>query len=300
MTLFSKRTLNYLEYLLLLLCQNIITLLPRNVALSIGAFAGTIIYKLGIYQYIVNVNMAHVDIGNPETTATIKKNLYRNLGKYAIDFLRPANPVPPYRLHGYEAIEPLLNEGKGTMVILGHLGNWELLATVFGSLTKKLHVVAKPMNNQFVDRWLLNKRTAASVTTIFSKQALRKIITVLKKDGIIAILIDQYMRNHGDPIPFLGKEAKTVSTVAGIALKTGCNVIAVHAVMDSSSTYDITVFPVEHNHNTLSTDEERLRAMQTTHNAILSQQIMEHPEHWFGWFHKRFRGYVNYNRHQSS
>jgi len=253
-------------------------------------------YHLGIYRSIVATNMKHVDLWDKKTTDTITRALYCNIGKYAVDFLRPTFPQPPFQLQSYESIEPLFSQGKGTIVILGHLGNWELLASVFGKMTGKLHVVAKPMNNPYVDKWLLAKRDAAAVTTIFSSQALRKILSALKHDDIVAILIDQFMRKHGDPVPFLGKEAKTVTTAAGIALKTGCNILSISAIMANNGKYDIRFSPVTFHDVPTLPEAERVLLMQKAHNDQLSQQILNHPEHWFGWFHKRFRGFVSYKR----
>jgi len=298
-TIISKNLTNRLEYIALRLLQAALTVLPRPLALFLGGVAGMIMYRTGIYRSTVSVNMNHVALWDPDTARKITRELYSNMGKYTVDFLRSPYPLPPYRVHGYKEIEPLFSQGKGTVVILGHIGNWELLATVFGKMTGKLNVIAKPMRNPLVDRWLLDKRNASSVTTIYSAQALRRMMSVLKKDGIVAILIDQYMRQHGSAVPFLGKEAMTVSTAAGIALKTGCNVISVEAILSSDGSYDITVLPAPHEEMPDMTDEQRVLRLQTIHNDIISRQIMAHPSHWFGWFHRRFRNVVDYSASRS-
>lgn len=300
MKTFSKKVTHYSEYLLLRIVQLLLSIIPRRVALSLGGSAGSLLFCLGIYRFIVERNMDHVALWDKKSASGITRALYRNIGRYAVDFLRPPLPLPPYRMHNYDYFNSLVNNGKGTIVILGHLGNWELLASVFGIKTGKLHVVAKPMNNPIVDKWLLSKRDEASVTTIYSQQALRKILNALKKDEIVAILIDQYMLKHGTTVPFLGKEAKTVSTVAGLALKTGCNVLAISSIMDCKGVYDISFNNVVHQDDVTLPEDKRLHLMQTTHNNHLTRQILDHPEHWFGWFHKRFRGFVNYQRHGSS
>ena len=213
-----------IEYLLLRLLQVLLAIIPRRTALSLGALCGSLLYHLGVYRRIVRVNLNHVGAWDDAAMKRITRSLYRNIGKYAVDFLRPAYPLPPHEIHDFDILEPLLARGKGTIAILGHLGNWEILSTVFGKRTGRLHVVAKPMNNTIVDKWLLAKRTASSVKTIYTSSALRKMIEVLRADGIIAILIDQYAKSHGTAAPFLGREANTVRTVAGLAVKTGCSV----------------------------------------------------------------------------
>jgi len=286
-----------LEYILLLIVQRFLAVLPRNRALWLGEKVGSLLYYMGIYRIIVKKNMEHVALWDDRAEMKrIMLSLYRNMGKYAVEFLRPAYPVPPCEIHGFDEIEPLLNSGKGAIVILGHLGNWEMLSTVFGKRTGKLHVIAKPMNNSIVEKWLLAKRNASSVTTIYTSQALRKMMEVIRKDGIIAILIDQFALNHGTPAPFLGKEAKTVRTVAGLARKTGCSVISTTSIFRPDNGYDINISVVPAPDTSGLSEDEAIALMQKQHNDVLSKQITSYPDHWFGWFHRRFRGYVDYSR----
>lgn len=291
-----KRFSHTIEYIILRIVQTVLTLLPRRFALFIGGLFGMLLYHLRIYRHIVMKNMLHVGLWNKDEMQQITRNLYRNIGKYAIDFLRPAYPMPEHTIHDYDTIEPLLSKGKGTIVILGHLGNWELLSTVFGEKTGRLHVVAKPMNNSIVDQWLLKKRNASSVTTIYTRQALRKMLQVLKKNGIIAILIDQNLRKHGTPVPFLGKDARTVRTVAGLVRKTGCSVISTNAIMNSDGSYEINMTTVPAPSLEGLSEDESISRYQLLHNEVISEQIKQYPEHWFGWFHRRYFGYVNYRK----
>ena len=270
--------------------------MPRTVALRLGSAAGKVLYRSGVYRRTVKTNLEYVGLWNETEQERITKALYRNIGRYAVDFLRPALPLPVHRVHDFEKIEPLLNCGKGTIVILGHLGNWEMLATVFGERTGRLHVVAKNMNNSIVDTWLLKKRTASAVSTIYTNQALRKMLEVLRSDGIIAILIDQFGRHHGTPVPFLGKDANTVRTVAGLTRKTGCCVISTTAIMQPDGSYDIPMYTIPEPDCSGLSEEEIVASYQKVHNDILSEQIRTWPEHWFGWFHRRFRGMADYKR----
>jgi Kdo2-lipid IVA lauroyltransferase/acyltransferase len=289
-----KNISHILEYILLRTIQTVLTLLPRRFALFLGGNAGLLLYHLHLYRRIVRKNMEHVALWNKAEIHHITRSLYRNIGRYAIDFLRPAYPIPEHTIYNYDTIEPLFNKGRGTIAILGHLGNWELLSTVFGEKTGRLHVVAKPMNNSIVDDWLLKKRTASSVTTIYTKQALRKMFQVLKKDGIIAILIDQTTKTHGTPVPFLGKDAQTVRTVAGLVQKTGCSVVSTNAIMREDGSYDVYMVTVPEAETEGLSEEEIINSYQRLHNDVISEQIREYPEHWFGWFHRRYFGYVAY------
>ena len=285
-----------LEYLLLRLLQTLLSLLPRKTALWFGAVLGKCLYLSGTYRKVVRKNMEFVNLWTPDEQHIITKKLYRMMGRYAVDFLRGSARLPPHRVHNLELIQPLLDQGKGVIVLLGHCGNWELLADMFGShFSGLLNVVAKPMRNTLVDKWLARKRAAASVETIYVDQALRKIYQALKKDQLVAILIDQHPGSQGTMAAFLGKETCTIRTAAGLVHKTGCAVLPTYALLRDDNIYDVVISVAPQPDIAGKTDEEAITALQTQHNAILSGWIRQYPEHWFGWFHKRFRESIHYN-----
>jgi KDO2-lipid IV(A) lauroyltransferase len=239
--------------------------------------------------------MEFVNIWTIDEQKTITKKLYRMMGKYAVDFLRRQPPLPPHHIYNEELIQLLFDKGKGIIVLLGHFGNWELLADIFGSKIPCLSVVAKPMRNRLVDEWLARKRAAASVETIYTDHALRKIYEAIKNNGMVAVLIDQNAGSQGTPARFLGKETSTVRTVAGLVHKTGCAVLPIYAIMGDDGTYDVTMSVAPQPELSGKSEEEAITVLQTQHNDILSDWIKKNPEHWFGWFHKRFRESIQYN-----
>ena len=229
------------EYLLLRLLQALLSLLPRKAALAFGALFGKSLYISGAYRKIVRKNMAFVNIWTPEEQKKITGKLYRMMGRYAVDFLRPSSPLPTHEIHNIELIQPLFNKGKGIIVLLGHFGNWELLADIFGSKIPNLSVVAKPMRNKLVDAWLARKRSAASVDTIYSDKALRRIYEAIKDNHMVAVLIDQNAGNQGTSVPFLARETSTIRTVAGLVRKTGCAVLPTYALLRDDNTYHVEI-----------------------------------------------------------
>jgi KDO2-lipid IV(A) lauroyltransferase len=228
-----------------------------------------------------------------EITVIIRK-LYLNMGRYISDFLRTNRNNPSYRFHNFEIVDKLIKKDKGIIALLAHIGNWEYLAQLFGKRFTSLHVIAKPMKNRYVDNWLAGKRTKTGVKTIYTQQALRKMLEVIKDKGIIAILIDQHAGVHGTMVPFLGKDANTVRTVAGLVYKTRCSVLPVFAIMQKDGTYDIFMNEAELPDLKDKTSDQCIEAIQKQHNEIISEWIRQYPEHYFGWFHKRYRGIIPY------
>ncbi len=290
-----KKITYTIEYLLLVAVQVVLSVLHRRAALCLGIGLGELLYLSGIYRSVALKNMEHTGICCKESQKALLRKVYRNCGIYAVDFLRKSKTPPPHRIYQYEETVPVgFEKGKGTIALLAHFGNWELLADIFGSSIGKLHVVAKPMHNTTVESWLYKKRSAAQVKTIYTRNALRNMVKSLKNNCMVAILIDQYGGKMGTPVPFLGKEANTVRTVAGLVEKTSCSVLTATALIQKDFSYNIHFINVPTPDTSGLSKQEAITLIQHKHNDVLSELIETHPEHWFGWFHRRFRGYMNY------
>ena len=130
--------------------------------------------------------------------------------------------------------------------------------------------------------------------TIRVDNALRKIYEAVRKNGMVAVLIDQNAGSQGTPVPFLGRETSTVRSVAGLVHKTGCAVLPIFAILREDNTYEVSMFAAPQPDFSGKSDEECVKAYQLQHNGIVSGWIRQHPEHWFGWFHKKFRESIKY------
>jgi Kdo2-lipid IVA lauroyltransferase/acyltransferase len=294
MKFFSKNNSRFIEYVLLLFLENTIRFLPRNIALFCGSIAGKTIYHCGFYRNIVKKNMKHVELWNTKQMDEIIYKLYINIGRYTVDFLRSSKNKPPFKIYNSDLLDKSFSRKKGIMILLAHFGNWELLADIFGEKISNLNVVAKKMKNRNIDSWLAKKRSRTSVKTIYTDHALRKMLDVLRKNGMVAILIDQHAGKHGTMVPFLGKEANTVRTMAGIVSKTKCSVLSAYAIIDEHNNYRIVIKDVPAVSADNISEEKRIFEYQKIHNEVISEWIREYPQHWFGWFHKRFKETVKY------
>ncbi|HAJ78381.1 MAG TPA: hypothetical protein DCO75_01300 [Fibrobacteres bacterium] len=285
---------HYIEYLFLRSLESIMILLPRKLSLALGALCGDMLRIMGVYRSVVNKNMDYAGLFDKKRKKVIIKKLYLNIGRLFADFLRPSDIPPPYSVENIDIAKTVFSRGKGSIVVLAHFGNWEALASVFGMQFYDLNVLAKPMKNLLIEKWLSAKRLKAHVTPVYPAQALRKLLTIIKRGGIIAMLIDQYAGTNGTPAPFLGKTANTVRTVAGLLHKTDCGIIFAYALLQKNGVYDIHI--EEGPSLPISRDEHDafITAYQAAHNDVLSRWITGNPEYYFGWFHRRFKGRISY------
>ncbi len=282
------------QYATLRLLELLFRLLPRPLSLRAGAWFGALLYRLGVRRKVVDRNLRHVGLWDERAMKRITRLLYRTTGRYIADFLRSRPGSLPYVSHHEDLVARSLSRGKGTLLVLGHYGNWEALATIFGRSVPSLCVVAMPMRNPLVERWLIARRSDTGVVTIHKGRATRQVLAALRSNSMVAVLIDQNIRGQCVPAPFLGTTAPTVRTVAGLLQHTGCSVMLVYAIMDPHGVYHVHTEEGRELGVPRERSEEFVAAYQADHNDVLSRWIRQAPEHWFGWFHRRFGSDVDY------
>jgi|GEM_PF-527292 len=281
-----------MEYLCLRVCVTLAAWMPRQAWLWCGARLGDLGHALRVYRRVVRKNMECVGLWSPEEQRRITRELYRNTGRYAAEFLRPSATPPPARIQGEETLRQQYCGGRGGIVLFAHMGNWEVLPGLLRRAGHTASVVAKPMANPLVDAWLQRRRELAGVAFALPEAALRHCLRAIRGQSLVSLAIDQYPGRRGTPCPFLGRVTRTVRTSAGLAVHTECPVTGVYALLGPDGVYQVSIEVVPTPAAVPGTD--RVNATLEAHNAVISAWVVAHPEHWFGWFHRRFKDLVEY------
>ena len=287
----SRRLGWRVEYVALRGCEAFVGLVPRAAALVLGRAVGWLALKLGVRRAVVVANLRFVGMGSDAEIAHILPKLYGNMGMYIMDLLRARRKEPPYRIHGRELLAE--REQRGVIAILAHFGNFELLATAFGTVFGDVHVIVKPLHNPYVENWLDERRLATGVQIISHKNAARRAFTTLKQNGVLAALIDQDPGAEGTTVPFLGKPASTVRAIAALQEHVDPQVVSAYARLGDDDVYDVVLVLERFDLDGLEKDA-RVTRIQERHNEIVGAWVRDDPEYWFGWFHRRFRPFLEY------
>jgi lauroyl/myristoyl acyltransferase len=95
-------------------------------------------------------------------------------------------------------------------------------------------------------------------------------------------------------VSFLGKEATTIRTVAGMLQRFDCSIVPIYALMNRDGSYTVIVEKARDLGLNPAQEDQFIAQYQQEHNDIVSRWIKTHPDHWFGWFHKRYKGRIQY------
>lgn len=187
---------------------------------------------------------------------------------------------------GYEGLEHYLEakkEGRGVLIATAHLGNWELSAYAHALMTEPMHVMVRPLDNPLVDRLVEDRRTASGNRLIFKRDAARAVISALRRNEAVGILIDQNTSaSEGVFIDFFGKRASAGSAFVKFAQHANAPVIPGFAIWDERARrYVLRFYPRVEMSGDVQTDTQHL-------HAVFEDIIRRYPDQWM-WIHRRWK-----------
>ena len=292
-----KKVLWIVEVVIVVVLSLPLAILPLRVALKVGEALGVLLFyvwgsrrKIAIENLTRTVSAGAIQISEP-AAVVIKKN-FRNLGRSFIEVIKiyyglGDKIIRSVSIEGLEHFKAAQSKGKGVVLLTGHCGNWELLAIAASAKLSGIAVVARPINNPYVNKLVERARRKYGNEVIYKKGALKAIIKKLKNNECVGILMDQaVIPEEGYVIDFLGRGAWTTKIPAVIVRKTGAAVIA-GFIHRTAAGHIITASPeVELSEN--SDKEEAVKEDTRKFSACIENYIKEHPTEWL-WIHRRWK-----------
>lgn len=289
-----KRIRHFFEYLLFLGVGVIACILPRRVALFLGARIGDFgFYCVPIRKKVTiqNLTQAFPEKEHQEIMR-IARRVYQNLGINAIEHLRfpglnRAKLLQIVKIEGEEHIRQALDRGKGIIFVGGHFGNWEYMGCSISAAGYPISFVVADIHNRFLDKMVNSHRKKMGVTIIPKGIAVRGMLRALKKNGSIAMLMDQDAGRGGVFVDFLGRPSATAKGPATFALKTGAVILFMISFREKDLSLKVVIDKIETEHLS-ETNAENIKDITQRCTARLEKYIRQYPDQWF-WMHRRWK-----------
>jgi KDO2-lipid IV(A) lauroyltransferase len=285
----------YLIYLILRGFSSFINLLPEKFSLWVGRQLGNVMYYLDVEHRKVAIQNLHIAFGQEKSEEEIRfiaKKNFQNLGMTAVEFFRiPRMDVENFKknliVEGLDKAIELLKRKGGILLLVSHFGNWELMGLMSKVIGNPIMVIAKPMKNRYIDRFITEIRKEAGLEVIPPEKASRKVIRALSENRAVGILIDQRAkRSEGVWADFFGRKAPTTPGLALLALKTGAPVLPVFMIRNGFQKHRLLIKePLELIH--IGNVKKDVEANTQLINHTLESMIRQYPDQWF-WVHRRW------------
>ena len=185
-------------------------------------------------------------------------------------------------------LEEAVARGKGTMLISAHWGGWEIAGMAIMSLVRNVRTVARPLDNELLERELQQIRARTGAEVVDRRKAARVLLKGLSENAVLALLVDQaVLPREGVLVPFLGRPAWTTPAPAKMALRAGSTIVFAFCIPDGLRHRVEFEEPI---HADELTEAERDPVELTKRiNEIISRRIHARPDLWL-WMHDRWKG----------
>ncbi|MFC2168275.1 lysophospholipid acyltransferase family protein [Acidobacteriota bacterium] len=290
-----KKIFDYLLFLSFKLIKLLLSFFPRQFCLFLGRKLGFIFYLFDKRRRHIAVSNLSSALGNnlsPDSLKSIARRSFSHFGEVLMDIikfstLKEQNKSRLIEIEGMEHIQNALLEKKGVLLFSGHFGNWEIAPHVISRLGP-LKVMARPLDNVFLEKELYHMRLKLGEEVIYKHNAAREVLRALRENNMVAILIDQnVLDSEAVFVDFFGKAAATTPGLATFHLRTQAPLVPVFSTPTSAHTFSIKILPPVKVSLSGEYNQDVLKITQIC-TKIIEDQIRDNPKFWL-WFHNRWK-----------
>lgn len=270
--------------------------LPRPVARGFAALvAKTLLWSQPRLRRTAAVNLRLVfpDWTERQRRETVRR-MTRNLGWMAAEFahfpqLSRENIEKLVVLDGFENFDAARRLGKGVIFLTGHMSAWELAPFAQALYGHPLSFLARPIDNQRVNRLIDSYRCLSGNQPIEKNSAARATLRVLHSGRTVGVLADQNTSVEESVfVPFLGILASTTTGIVRLARHTGAAVVPGFLFWDEGMRkYRLrfeAAIPMQRSEDETNDISENAKRC----NRAIENYIRAHPDQWL-WVHKRWK-----------
>ncbi len=271
--------------------------LPLWIAYRLGETLARFVFFVDRRHRRVAYENLHLAFGSsctPDEIMAMARSHFRSLGQTFVDTCRllrlnPQRLMDGLEVEGLEVLESPKGKGQGVLYVTGHFGPWEYLPAVSTHLAgEPLTVVARPLDNPYLDRLVNDIRHRWGSRVVEKRNAMRALMDVLQKGGKVGVLIDQHVsRKEGIFVNFFGHPACTTFAPALLALRSDAAVIPVVVLREGRGRFRILLGKEVSSPRTGNVKED-VAALTAAMTTALEELIRRRPEQWL-WVHRRWK-----------
>jgi KDO2-lipid IV(A) lauroyltransferase len=274
----------------------ILGLMPRPLSRAFAIAIAQVVYLL--HFRLRQVGMRNLEMVFPEKTVAERRRILRgvftSLGRQLAELCQfprytPENIDEVVVYDGLENYERAYAQGKGVLFLTAHFGGWELSAFAHSLHGHWLHIVMRPMDNEYLDRLLQQYRTMHGNKTVNKDDFVRGLLAAMKAGETVGILMDTNMTPpQGIFVDFFDIPACTASGLARIALRTGAAVVPGFTIWDPALQkyrlrFDPALGLIRTGHL-----EADITANTQMFTKVIESYVRKYPDQWL-WVHRRWK-----------
>jgi phosphatidylinositol dimannoside acyltransferase len=204
--------------------------LPEPVAYGLARVSGTVAARISKRKRTVAANLARIT-GEPATSPHVQKlvvEAYRSYARYWLETFRLVREGKEFFLDrfrctiGEEHLDGVLARGKGAVVVVGHLGNWDAAGAWVGARGNRLATVAEVLRPRRMFDFFADHRSRLGMTIYpAERSAVLRLVEEVEAGAVVAVVGDRDLKGRGPEVVFFGAPVTLPAGPASIAIRTG-------------------------------------------------------------------------------
>jgi len=227
---------------------------------------------------------------SPIQSRRLARRVFFEYGRATIDVWRLRSEAFSPQITTFDEDAALLarlrSDGKGFLLVTGHIGNWEM-----GAVTLRRHgiipaVVGQPELDPHVHamRQQLRERLGVESIDIGSSMATAfRVRAAIEKGRAVALLVDRAYPEDRVIVPYLGRPTPFLRSPALLARFCDCEVVSGFFLRNPDGSYRNVWGDATCADRTLSPDQDAHRVMSRVAEE-LGHVVRAHPTQWYNFY----------------
>ena len=207
---------HWIEYLVIQVFELLLRFFPVSLVDKVSLFVGQIAWYLFSSRrriVIRNCRIAWGHLINHDEVQELSKSIFKTTAANILCGMKLAlmdhKIVEQHvSISGLEMLkQQLTSHSKGVILVLAHMGNWEILAKLNMLLAPSRPSAAffRPLNNPLMNAKVMKRRMSSGTKLFSNKEGFIGACSHLRDGGLLGILADQNAGNSGVRMPFFGR-----------------------------------------------------------------------------------------------
>lgn len=309
---------NEIIYRILTVLMSLLGLLPRSTGKLFGDILGLIWFRIDKRHRQITLENIRLSLGRsshrndltdrshqrnalPDRSGNflseveqlkLAKRIFKNIAGMVFELgwayrLKWEDLPDHFTVIGVENIKRAHDKGRGVLIILCHMGNWELLVASIALTGYRSSALYRKLDFEPLERLIREMRQRYGTVMIPLRGASQQVDQRLAAGELVGTLMDQNVDWYkGVFVEFMGRPACTNSGVAALVLKTGAAVVPAYIVRKGFKhvMYFEPEIPLVRTGDSIKDIEINTQ----NYTSAIESMIRSYPDQWF-WVHNRWK-----------
>ncbi len=228
--------------------------LPESVALALARPVAIAAGRRAAVRRALTANLRQVLGGGEETPdAVVGRMADRAMASYAQYWVESArlSATPPAEVmdrfvmvEGRHHLEEARARGRGMILALPHMGNWDWGGAFLAQIDLAMTAVAEVLEPPEMFTWFAQEREAIGIHVVpLDDHAGTALLEHLGNRGVVGLLCDRDLQGNGVEVTFFGQRTTLPAGPAMLALRTGATLLVAACYSGPGSGHYAVVMP---------------------------------------------------------